>query len=170
MRTLEEYVKQKRWDYGEGFVLAKTGRKLPAPFLMGKPLLPTSAFTDSGIDETKITTVKETHFRSAYTADRFSAPLILIKELDSLPIAYWDKGSLAYRHEIVGIHAPDSDAPELRKMFELLSERKKILCFIVTLHGSRSFVAKSTAILKWIDVPAVLFWGTPQSRLARGAE
>jgi hypothetical protein len=35
--------------------------------LTGKPLLPTNAFTDAGIDECKIETVKETHFRPAYT-------------------------------------------------------------------------------------------------------
>jgi hypothetical protein len=162
IRTLAEYVKQKGWDYGEGFVLAKTGRLLPAPFLMDKPFLPTSAFTDSGIDETQITTVKETHFRSAYTVERFSAPLILIKELDSLPIAYWDKGSLAYRHEIVGIHAPDSEASELRKMYEFLKERHDFFRFIVALHGARSFVAKSTAILKR-DIDLLPFPEQPRS-------
>ncbi|MCG7853498.1 MAG: N-6 DNA methylase, partial [Methanosarcinaceae archaeon] len=89
MRTLAEYVEQNGWDYGEGFIAGKTGKRDHAAFLTGKPLLPTIAFTDAGIDENKIETVKDTLFRSAYTEDRYSAPLILIKKNESLPVTFW---------------------------------------------------------------------------------
>ena len=79
MRTLAEYVNQKEWDYGEGFIAAKKGKRTLAPFLTGKPLLPTKALTDSGIDGNKITIVEETHFRTAYTEDRYSAPRISLQ-------------------------------------------------------------------------------------------
>jgi len=154
MRTMAEYlqknIEEKKWDYGEGFIAAKTGRREPASFLTGKPFLPTRAFTVSGVDETQISTVTETHFRSAYTEDRYSAPLILIKENDSIPLAFRNRGFLAYRNEIVGIHAPSSssDAQELRELYDFLCEQHDLLRFTVTLHGSRSFVSKSTAILK----------------------
>lgn len=151
-RTLVEYLEknkqEKKWDYGEGFIAAKTGRREPAQFLTDKPFLPTGAFTSSGIDETQIRTVKETLFRSAYTEERYSAPLILIKENEFLPVAFWNKGFLAYGNEIVGIHAPASDKSELRQFYKLFCDRHDVLRFIVMLHGSRSFVSKSTAILK----------------------
>jgi len=151
-RTLLEYLEknkqEKKWDYGEGFIAAKTGKREPAPFLTDRPFLPTDAFTSSGIDETQIRTVKETLFRSAYTEERYSAPLILIKENESLPLAFRNKGFLAYRNEIVGIHAPSSDKSELRQLYTLFCDRHNVLRFIVMLHGSRSFVSKSTAILK----------------------
>ncbi|MBW7989566.1 MAG: N-6 DNA methylase [Planctomycetes bacterium] len=151
-RTLVEYLEknkqEKKWDYGEGFIAAKTGRREPAQFLTDKPFLPTDAFTSSGIDETQIGTVKETLFRSAYTEERYSAPLILIKENELLPVAFWNKGFLAYRNEIVGIHAPTSDKSELPQLYKLFCDRHDVLRFIVMLHGSRSFISKSTAILK----------------------
>ena len=62
--------------------------------------------------------------------------------------AFWNKGFLAYRNEIVGIHAPASDKSELRQLYKLFCDRHDVLRFIVMLHGSRSFVSKSTAILK----------------------
>jgi len=152
MRTMVKYLQknkeEKKWDYGEGFIAAKTGRREPATFLTGRPLLPTDAFTASGIDETRIGTVTETHFRSAYKEDRYSAPLVLIKENDCLPVAFRNSGFLAYRNEIVGIHAPLSDTKELRKLYDFLCQQHDLLRFIVTLHGSRSFISKSTAILK----------------------
>lgn len=148
MRTLAEYVQHEKWDYGEGFIVAKTGRRTPAPFLKGKPLLPTKAFTDSGIDEAKIITVKETLFRSAYTKERFTPPLILIKETDSLPIAFWNNGFIAYRHKIVGIHAPQSQISVLHCLYEFLVNHHHICKFSCTLNGTQSLVGKSTAILK----------------------
>jgi len=152
MRTLVEYLEknkqEKKWDYGEGFIAAKTGRREPAQFLTDKPFLPTDAFTSSGIDETQIITVKETLFRSAYTEDRYSAPLILIKENESLPVAFWDKGFLSYRHRIVGIHAPRSHASELRSFYESFLKKHDIYRFCCTLYGTESLTSKATAIRK----------------------
>jgi hypothetical protein len=148
IRTLAEYVKQKGWDYGEGFVAAKAGKRAPAPFLTGKPLLPATAFTNAGIDEAKIETVEETLFRSAYTEDRYSAPLVLIKEADSLPVAFWEKGFIAYRDKIIGIHAPHSQLSELRNFYETFNRNHEIYRFSCTLNGTQSLVGKATAILK----------------------
>ncbi len=148
MRTLAEYVEQQGWEYGEGFIAAKTGKRDPAPFLTGKPFLPTAAFADSGIDETQITIVRETHFRSAYTEDRYSSPLVLIKETDTLPVAFWNKGFLGYRDKIVGIHAPQAQTSELGKFYETFRRNHDFYRFSSTLNGTQSLVGKATAILK----------------------
>ena len=148
MSKLEEYVKEKGWDYGEGFIAAKKGRRSIAPFLTGKPLLPTKAFTNAGIDQSRIGVVTETHFRSAYTEDRFSPPLLLIKEAESLPVAYWDEGFLAYRAKIVGIHAHESQSGELRELYRTMRRAHAFYRFSCTLKGSQSLVGRATAILK----------------------
>ena len=148
MRTLAEYVKQQGWEYGEGFIEAKTGRREPAPFLTGKPLLTNSAFSESGIDENKISKVTATHFRSAYTKDRYSAPIVLIKEVDSLPVAFWDKGFLAYSQRFVGIHAPRSEVSILREFYEFLRRNNQIYQFYCALNSIQSLINKSTAIPK----------------------
>ena len=41
-------------------------------------------------------------FRSSYSEARYSAPLVLIKEVETLPCVFWNRGFLAYRNQIVG--------------------------------------------------------------------
>ena len=48
---LKDFVESQRWDYGEGFIAATSGKREPAPWLTGKPFLPTEALTQTGIDE-----------------------------------------------------------------------------------------------------------------------
>jgi hypothetical protein len=146
MHTLAKYVEQNRWDYGEGFI-AGTGKK-PAPFLTDEPFLPTRVFTDSGIDETKIETVTDTLFESPRSEDRFTPPLILIKENESLPVVFWNKGFIAYRDKIVGIHALKSQVSDLRNFYKFFLSNHDIYRFCCTLNGTQSLVGKSTAILK----------------------
>ena len=152
MRKLGEYIKQKEWDYGEGFIIGKEIKKegkvkrTPAPFLTGRPFLPTKAFTDTGVDETQIKTVEETLFHTAYTESRYSLPLILIKKIDSLPIIFWDKDFIAYNHSIVGIHAPHAQT-ELREFYNTISQNHYVYRFFCTLNGT-SLVGKATTILK----------------------
>jgi hypothetical protein len=149
MQPLAEYIAHKNgWDYGEGYIAAKTGKRDPAPFLTGKPLLPASALTEQGIDESQISTVKEEKFRSAYSESRYSTPLILIRKIESLPIVFWNKGFIAYCNEIIGIHCPEADKSELNRLYKLFCDKHDILRFLITLHGSRSFVSKSTSVFK----------------------
>jgi hypothetical protein len=149
MRTLSEYIDQKaEWDYGEGFIVAKTVKRDPAPFFKNMRYLPTTAFTGAGIDKTKIDKVNEESFRSAYTEKRYTPPLLLVKASDSLPIAFWDEGPLAYRAKIVGIHAPRSQRSELWQLYETLQENHDLYRFACTLNGTQSLAGKATAILK----------------------
>jgi methylase of polypeptide subunit release factors len=145
MRTLAEFIgQQKDWDYGEGFI-AGSG-KLEAPFLTGKKYLPTEALTLSGIDESRIRVVTETKFESKRNEIRFSAPLILIKKLDTLPVAFWDKGFLAYRHRIVGIHAPQTQIASLQKLHNYMLNNRAFCRFSSILYNTEA--AKATAIRK----------------------
>lgn len=146
LRTLAQYVDEKGWDYGEGFTVGN--RKKHAPFLLGKKLLPTAALTETGIDTARLTKVKEEYFESPRHEERFTPPLVLIKEMESLPMAFWDQECLAYPHEIVGIHAPEAHRSQLQELFEFLRRRRDILRFSVALRGARSQISKSTAILK----------------------
>ena len=150
MRTLEEFIdSQNGWDYGEGFIAGKTGRREPAPFLTGKRLLPNKAFTDSGINESELCTVKEELFRSAYSKKRYSSPLLLIKKIESLPVALSNKKFLAYRSEITGIHAPKSQVKKLKTLYDILSDKHEIYKAYCILHSKRSIVVKSTAYFKY---------------------
>ena len=156
VRTFSKYIaQQKDWIYGEGFIAGEKKKKKgekekrkQASFLTGKPFLPTKAFTAGGIDEKQICTVTQRLFASPKREEQFTPPLILIKELDNLPVVFWNKGFLSYRHEIVGVHAPESDMTKLCELYKYLQQHHYFLRFMITLYGARAFVAKSTSILK----------------------
>lgn len=147
MRTLSKYIdEQEEWDYGEGFI-AGSGENT-APFLTGKKHLPTSALTDKGIDENAIEILKIEKFESPRNEKRFTPPLVLIKELASLPIAFWDKEPISYRDKIVGIHSPESQKSKLKKLYNVLRQNLDLYQFSCTLNGTQSLIGKATAILK----------------------
>ncbi|MCY2994886.1 MAG: N-6 DNA methylase [Planctomycetota bacterium] len=145
-RTLADFVGDKNWEYGEGFIVGN--RAIEAKFLTDSPLLPTPAFTEDSIDENLIERVTETHFEAPRNPDRFAPPLVLIKEHASLPIAFWDHSSLAYRDKIVGIHAPPEQRTELVAVFTLLQARKRFYQFCCTINGTQALIGKATSILK----------------------
>lgn len=145
---LRDFLEKMGWDYGEGFVLAETGNRQPAPWLTGKPFLPTNAFDDSGIDLSGISTVTAKRFRSSYSEARYSAPLVLIKEVETLPCVFWNRGFLAYRHQIVGIHAPKTEEKLLREFYSDFIEHRRTLRAICAVLGTRALSSKATSILK----------------------
>jgi hypothetical protein len=148
MPTLQEFVERKHWDYGEGYIAATTGKREAAPWLTGQRLLPTRAFTEEGIDESKIVVVEAKRFRSAYSPARYSGPIVMLKEHESLPCAFRKKGFLAYKHKIVGIHAESRDERELHQFYRSFLENRNALRAAGILLGTQALVGKSTAILK----------------------
>jgi len=51
----------------------------PAPYLTGKKTLPTKAFTETGIDETKICILHDEYFHRKRQKELFTRPLVLIE-------------------------------------------------------------------------------------------
>ena len=147
MRTLADFIDSRGWLMGEGFTEGLHGKQLGV-HLTGKRLLPTSALTTVGFEPEELARVSATHFVRARRPDLFEAPLVLIRENETLPIAFWDDGPLTYKHEIVGIHAPESDRPQLQMLFDELQQNHHVLRFAVIANSPRMLVAKATAILK----------------------
>jgi hypothetical protein len=114
MRSLQAFIAERGWEYGEGFIAAETGRRAPADFLTGMRLLPTTAFTTDGIDESKLSEVQNTLFRSAYSPLRYTAPLLLVKKNERLFHAVWNDGNLAYKAQVIGVHPKDGDHDDLQ--------------------------------------------------------
>jgi len=154
MTTLALFVENQgdAWDYGEGFIAGKTGARVPAPFLTGKPLLPTQAFGPNGIDRDKLRrekpVVKDVLFKSPYTEARYTPPLLLIKAHSSLPLELWNDGFIAYRDKVIGIHAPKSDAATLGFIFEAIQSHKALYQLCCALNGTQALTGKATVPLK----------------------
>jgi len=150
MRTLSEYIKEKGWYYGGGFTVGN--RKTPASFLEGKPLLPAKALTSLGIDEQKLLCVQETHFERPRQKENYLPPLILIRKLESFPIAFWDKSFLAYPNSIIGIHA-ESKTEDLRNLYNFIRKEHNTYKFCCILTSDALLTSRATAFGKQgIDV------------------
>jgi hypothetical protein len=124
---LRDFWQQKKWEHGEGFLVAENGNPRPAPWLAGKPYLPAEALGDKGFDRSQITPLKEKEFHRPRKPALYSAPLVLIKEIDTLPCAIWNDGFLAYGGQIVGVHAPPEEATELREFYRQFMANREIL-------------------------------------------
>ncbi len=155
MRTLAQFIDAKQWDCGEGFIAGTNHpkddskkKREEATYLTGRPLLPTNAINETGIDEGQITVVTDTEFQWPRREALFSAPLVLIREHASLPMAYWDKGPLAYRDKIVGIHAESGESEQLRSLFSCLIRHRKAYRFWIIVTGSQELIGRATAVLK----------------------
>jgi hypothetical protein len=148
MPKLRQFVEAQNWDYGEGFIAATGGKREPAPWLTGRPFLPTEAFTESGIDESQIGVVEAKRFRSAYSEARYSGPIVMIREHESLPSVFRRRGFLAYKHKIVGIHADRSDESKLERFHKTFLNNRNVLRALCLMFGTQALMGKSTAILK----------------------
>lgn len=147
MKTLAEFVEKRGWLMGGGFTEGKHGNQL-GEHLTGQPFLPTNALTTDGLNREDLTTVTATHFVRPRRSDLFDAPLLLIRKNELLPIAFWDEGHLAFKNEIVGIHAPASDRKQLHQLFRDLAANLSLHRFSVLLNSPRALVTKTTVLLK----------------------
>jgi hypothetical protein len=148
MRTLGQFVSERGWLMGEGFIEGRSGTRQRGEHLTGQPFLPTQLLTNDGFTVDDLRQVTSTSFYRPGRPELFQPPLVLIREHESLPIAYWDNGPLTYKHEIVGIHAPATARKELQRLFRDLTEKIALLRFAVMLNSPRALVGKATAILK----------------------
>jgi methylase of polypeptide subunit release factors len=146
--TLREFAERNGWEYGEGFIAASTGRRVAAPFLTGMKFLPSDGLAEEGINIQKLSFVSETEFRSAYSEDRYAAPLLLIKKHEKLYHDVWRRGTLAYRAQIVGLHPAPGDEKLFDKFVKSFRSHIRTMQFAVALNGSRGLAAKATAIEK----------------------
>jgi hypothetical protein len=148
MPTLGDFIRRAGWNAGEGFIAGVKSARKPAKWLTGKRLLPTEALTTKGIDASSLAIVTDREFAAPRTEERYQAPLVLIKEHESLPCAFWNDGFIAYKDQVVGIHAPATDAEKLRLFSTRFNENRSALRAFCQLFGTKALVGKATAIVK----------------------
>lgn len=145
--NLKRFCRDQGWDYGEGFIAAKSGKRDPAPWLTGKPYLPTECLQVNGIvGETA--TVGATEFRSAYSKKRYSGPIVMIRANEKLPCIYRSSGFLAYRAKIIGVSSEEKNKDLLKSFFDSIIQNRETLRFFLYLFSTQMLVGKSTALLK----------------------
>lgn len=145
--TLRDLAKSRGWDVGEGYIAGKKKLSRPASHLVGKPLLPTEALSENGIDSNAIEVVPDQLIKDVKSAKRFTPPFLLIKENDELHHGLWEGHYLAYKHRIVGLAADKEDLPLLKAVEAWLGTEHTVLQAYVAGVSPSMFVQRATAIL-----------------------
>lgn len=192
---LSEKVDNNGWSVGEGYIIgneseieelklltanknrtAKEIKRLEelkkkyktASYITGEPTLLSDAFTRNGIDKTGVVKQKEKYFIAPRQGDIYKPPHILIKEIveeDAIPIAYSDE-YLTFKHRIVGIHAPEKDAKELKTFYEQIKNSKAHLFYLACcspefmVNRSSSFLKKDFDNLPYLSKKEMCFTDT----------
>ncbi len=150
-RTLGEYAKEQQWECGEGFIEGQSGTRREAQHLTGERLVPSDAISDSGIDQSAITTVKAQRFKTAYTPKRFTPPMILIREQMDLAHDLWAESYLTYKNKVVGICAKEHDLSVLNNLNRWLASQRDVFRAFVAATSVRLFTQKATTLSE-IDI------------------
>ncbi len=132
-------------------VLIKLEKKYKtADYLTGKKFLPTEAFTEKGIDKTKIRTLEQFYFRRNKEKNKsvFQGPHLLIKEgeIDNLIPIEFSNEDFSFMRQIIGIHAPNDQISELIGIKKRL--KNKIYIFYIAGFSGRYMVSRATAAMK----------------------
>jgi hypothetical protein len=136
-------------QYGTAKLSALEKRYKRAKYLTGKRTLPTVAFTEEGIDESRIHILDEEYFTSIRREEVFKGPILLIKEIvgkNSIPIALRDE-DISYKHRIIGVNAPKEQFNYLKKIEKRIKNNKLYLFYIAGFSGE-FMINKSTSLLK----------------------
>lgn len=145
--TLRAYAEKREWDFGEGYIAGQKGISRPADHLVGCPLLPTKSLSRDGLDTRFLDVVPDKPIKDTKTERRFTPPLLLIKEHEDLFHGLWTDHYLTYKHEIVGLAAPEKDVDKLAAVESWLTREETVLRAYVAGISARLFTQRATAIL-----------------------
>lgn len=144
-RTLGDYAKERGWDYGEGFIEGRQGVSRPAQHIIGKPLLPSEALDEHGVDASKIGIAPRKQIEGPRSVKRFTPPLLLVREHMDLAHARWDD-YLTYKNKIVGFAATHDDRAALDAIDNWLTIEAPALRAFVAAISVRLFTQKATTL------------------------
>ena len=148
--TMKEFWDDRGWTHGEGFIEGNEGQqRMPAEWITGHRHLPTTALTADGVQESN---VLESFAGEMFTAprikSRFLAPMFLIRENETLPTVFLDKGHLTFKDKIISVNAVKNECESLKQFANYFDSNKNFLKAICYLKSSQMLIGKSTAILK----------------------
>ncbi|MDL2271760.1 SAM-dependent methyltransferase [Desulfovibrio sp. OttesenSCG-928-I05] len=146
--TIEDKARASGWRIGEGYIVGN--KKNHALWLTNKPLLTSQALPDGAttICPEQLSRVSDEYFEAPRAVQLFTPPLFVIREHTSLPCAFWDKESLAYTNETVGIACNDVQKDDLKCFAKQFVDMRNNLSAYIQLSGSRSLTTRATPVYK----------------------
>jgi len=145
-RTLGEFAKDQGWDYGEGYIAGGQGISRQASHIIGKPLLPTDALTSEGIDISAITVAPKQPIEGPRSINRFTPPMLLVREHMDLPHDVWEDHYLTFKAQLVGFCAPSGERKRVRDAGVWMNDAKRPLQAYVAAVSTSLFSRRATAV------------------------
>ncbi|WP_341902534.1 N-6 DNA methylase [Fluviicola taffensis] len=171
-QSLKDFLDKKRkngWIYGDGFIKGKNDDELvasdfekkkggysEASFLTNLDYVEPEDFSENGIQNTRKNTSK--YFQWPRNENIFKPSLLLIKKnigSTSIPVFFSD-AALGYKNEIIGIHSPEIEKEELKKVFNRI-KGNSIYRFYILSTSARSGVSRSTKTTLQKDILGIPF-------------
>lgn len=146
--TLRDAAIRHEWDFGEGFIAGGRAVARSAEHLIGQPLLPTEALSDTGIDATYLQKVPDQSIEGPRSLKRFTPPFLLVKENEDIHHGLWNGHYLTYKHRIMGFAANQDDLPRLEAVEAWLRKERTVLRAYVAGISASLFVQRASAILQ----------------------
>jgi len=177
---LKEAKSKHRWTIGEGFEVCNKKEEIDklveleknkeelsqkekaeldklkkkykkADYLTGENTLPSDAFSEKGIDESRIEILEEKYFVRNRKKNKsiFKGPHLLIRKVvgeNSIPIAIRND-YLSFKNDIIGIHAPEDQIDDLLEIEKRIKNNRTYLFCFAGFSG-RYMVGRATSILK----------------------
>ena len=162
--TLGQRAQESGWNFGEGWIEGRNGKRSPALHITGKSYLPSKSLTERGVVESGIRAAEATLFKSSYTAKRYTPPMLLIRSQADFHHAVWEKHYLTYTQRIVGFCGPKEDLGKLRAISQWLDTHRSALKAFLAATSPRIFTQKSSALSN-DDVVSLPFDDTGKFRL-----
>jgi len=145
-RTLKTYATERGWNFGEGFIEAKKGKRVAAQHLTGKRYLPSTALLEDGPDLKEIFAVEGTLFKTAYTSSRFTPPMLLVRAHMDIAHCAWTASYLTYSQRIIGFCAPEREAKKIHTLDKWMLKSRRVLQAYLASVSPGLFVQKATAL------------------------
>jgi N-6 DNA Methylase len=144
-KRLGEYARERKWDFGEGFIAGKTGKRVRAPHITGKPVL-TPEYLKDPLPLTHLEVVEERLFKTPYDEQRFEAPMVLIHEHEDLSFRHISRGYYTYRHKIAGFCVGDGTARSIVEFAQWLSREHRTLQALVCTGGTTMYTQRASSV------------------------
>ncbi|HLA57182.1 MAG TPA: hypothetical protein VK622_00400, partial [Puia sp.] len=152
-RTVGDFIEEKKWRVGEGYISSSNRNFDEADYITGKPYLPAKAFAEDGFDKDQISIEHAKFFERPRVKELFSPPLMLIKEnigknKREIPIGFSDE-YLTFRSTIIGISASETqDKASLLSFYNNFKKYNDVLRFFISATSNQFLVTRGTLLYK----------------------
>ncbi len=148
--TIFDYLRSKKWHFGEGYETISTQAEKDADYITGKPYLPYECLTTDGIICNELPIEHSTKFYRPAKKELYAPPHILLREVVNdnglFSIGFSDK-YLTFKVQIIGISAPYQEREELYSLFTHIHNASKFYYAIIFATSPRCLVVKNTSFI-----------------------